>query len=68
VSGGIKKCQRVFRVNFVSETAQVELNSGRVSAPTHALRPAVGQRLERAGGQGAVSHRLTWVILGLRGK
>jgi len=30
VSGGIKEYQGVFRVYFVSETAQVELRSGRV--------------------------------------
>jgi hypothetical protein len=30
VSGGIEKHQGVFRVYFVSETAQVELRSGRV--------------------------------------
>ena len=30
VIGGIKEYQGVFRVYFVSETAQVELNSGRV--------------------------------------
>jgi hypothetical protein len=30
VSGGIKEYQGVFRVYFVSETAQVELKSGRV--------------------------------------
>ena len=33
VSGGIKEYQGVFRVYFVSETAQVELRSGRVQAP-----------------------------------
>ena len=33
LSGGIKEYQGVFRVYFVSETAQVELGSGRVSAP-----------------------------------
>ena len=30
MSGGIKEYQEVFRVYFVSETAQVELNSERV--------------------------------------
>jgi hypothetical protein len=30
VSGGIKECQGVLRVYFVSETAQVELKSERV--------------------------------------
>jgi hypothetical protein len=30
VSGGVKKYQGVFRVSLVSETAQVELRSGRV--------------------------------------
>ena len=35
VSGGSKEYQGVFRVYFVSETAQVELRSGRVSAPAH---------------------------------
>jgi hypothetical protein len=30
VAGGIKENQRVFRVYFVVETAQVELKSGRV--------------------------------------
>ena len=30
MSGGFKECQGVFRVYFVSETAQVELRSGRI--------------------------------------
>ena len=30
LSGGVKEYQGVFRVYFVSETAQVELRSGRV--------------------------------------
>ena len=33
MSGGIKEYQGVFTVYFVSETAQVELRSGRVEAP-----------------------------------
>ena len=33
VSGGVKECQGVFRVYFVSETAPVKLRSGRVYAP-----------------------------------
>jgi len=33
VSGGIKEHQGVFTVYFVSETAQVELRSGRLYAP-----------------------------------
>jgi len=30
MSVGVKECKVVFRVYFVSETAQVELSSGRV--------------------------------------
>ena len=33
VHGVFRRCQGVFRVYFVSEMAQVELRSGRVSAP-----------------------------------
>ena len=40
MSGGIKKYQGVFRVYFVSETAQVELTSGRVEAPAVKLKSA----------------------------
>ena len=41
VSGGIKEYQGVFRVYFVSETAQDELRSGRVYAPARAHEPRV---------------------------
>jgi len=39
VSGGIKEYQGWYRVYVVSETAQVELRSGRVSAPASRLAP-----------------------------
>ena len=42
MSGGIKEYHGVFRVYFVSETAQVELRSGRVLAPAQLVD---GQRL-----------------------
>ena len=39
MSGGIKEYERVFKVHFLSATAEVKLRSGRVSAPATTAAP-----------------------------